>query len=474
MLELLKNSLIVEKVGNFLRRLSDKWQESNIGWIITRNFDDVKTKNSFVFRVISAVTDKFCNIKLPDKIKDSMLLNAFANYEYGVYLLILMLPFVPTIFCAGVAVATVLSFLLNAFLKKEVRLSPAALFVNLLLMLTLFFVCAAASYARASSVMIFALYFAFIMAVFPVIHCGSDKNRLRRMVFLFVVSGLLVSLYGIYQQFYGDNIGHSWIDEDMFSDIKVRVYSTFENPNVLGEYLIMLIPLCGAIIYGAKKWISKLFYFGVMCLSGVCLIFTQSRGCWVGIMLAAVIFAFLIDKRLVIVGIIGLMFVPSVLPQSIVNRFTSIGNMADSSTSYRVHIWLGTLRMLKQFWWNGIGMGTEAFNRVYPIYSYNAVTALHSHNLYLQLLTETGIGGVISFAMVMLTSLKKIIVGYTADKKSIHGFLCGAVIAGLFGFLLQGMFDYSFYNYRVFAIFWIYIALGIASARCARDEHSVI
>ena len=33
------------------------------------------------------------------------------------------------------------------------------------------------------------------------------------------------------------------------------------------------------------------------------------------------------------------------------------------------------------------------------------------------------------------------------------------------GFLVQAMTDYSFYNYRVMLIFWVYLALGMVVAR---------
>ena len=40
-----------------------------------------------------------------------------------------------------------------------------------------------------------------------------------------------------------------------------------------------------------------------------------------------------------------------------ISRFTSIGDMTDGSTTYRVSIWLGTLDMLKHYWLCGIGPG---------------------------------------------------------------------------------------------------------------------
>ena len=62
-----------------------------------------------------------------------------------------------------------------------------------------------------------------------------------------------------------------------------------------------------------------------------------------------------------------------VLPKTITDRIMSIGNMGDSSTSYRVYIWYGTINMLKDFWITGIGIGESAFRGVYPIYSFNTI-----------------------------------------------------------------------------------------------------
>ena len=474
MTEFLKNSAIFNKLVNFGKKVAEKWNDSQIGWFVTRNHNDIKTKNSFIYKIINGLLNKTLNIKIGGKfgemLKSSILLELFSHYEIGVYAMLFLAPIVPTMVCVALVLLTFMSFFVNSLIKNDMNIRIDSLAVISIMLIGLFLISSLTSYARMASLKIFALYIVFIAFMLIVISCGSDKKKLGKMIFVFVLSGLLVSLYGIYQQFFGNNLGHAWLDEEMFEDISVRVYSTLGNPNVLGEYLLMLIPVCGAMVYGAKKWFAKIFYFGVMCCAGLCMIFTQSRGCWLGLILIAVIFALLVDKRLVILGIIAAMFLPSFLPESIISRFTSIGNLGDSSTSYRVYIWLGTLRLLKDFWWNGIGLGQEAFNKVYPYYSYNAISAPHAHNLYLQLITETGISGLVTFIISMLVALKKMLVGYIVGKKNVYGILCAAVIAGIFGFLLQGMFDYVWYNYRVFAIFWMFVGVGIASRRCACEE----
>ena len=141
--------------------------------------------------------------------------------------------------------------------------------------------------------------------------------------------------------------------------------------------------------------------------------------------------------------------------------------MGDSSTSYRVYIWMGTILMLKDYWFSGIGLGITSFNKVYPIYSYNGVPAPHSHNLYLQIIVEHGIVGLIIFAYIMYYFYKETIVSACKNRNLV---LVG-IISAISGFMLQGMTDYTWYNYRVILIFWMVLAFGVSLARLNKEEN---
>lgn len=267
------------------------------------------------------------------------------------------------------------------------------------------------------------------------------------------------------------------MDEEMFESIAMRIYSTLENPNVLGEYLLLVIPVCIGLLWTKKGFLVKAVNLGFTAILTGALILTFSRGCWVGILAAAAIYITFVNGKLWGLLLLLLPVAPMFIPQTMLNRFLSIGDMTDSSTSYRVYIWYGTLNMLKDVWVSGVGMGPEAFNAVYPFYSYSGITAPHSHNLFLQIIVETGIVGLVAFVALCLVYFKKMIVGYSfgdgmsaPGKKAPLSITITAISVAVFGFLLQGLFDNSFYNYRVFGIFWMVIAFGMSAFYIAREE----
>ena len=307
----------------------------------------------------------------------------------------------------------------------------------------------------------------FIMFYMVMTNCIKKKIQFKALVFVISAVGILVSLYGFYQYMNQSKFGGVWVDTDMFQSISFRVYSTLGNPNVLGEYFLLVIPTAVAGFFVSRNNISRLFYAAAVGAMMICLVITYSRGCYIGIMVAAAVFLVLLDRRFILLGIVGLLIMPFVLPETIINRFMSIGNMNDSSTSYRFYIYMGTINMLKDYWLCGIGPGQSAYNKVYPYYGYNGISAPHSHNTFLQVMCDTGIAGIIVFIAVIYQFFKLLFRAYidTDDKET--KIYTIAFMASISGFLVQSLFDYTFYNYRVMIFFWIYIALGAVATKYA-------
>lgn len=407
------------------------------------------------------------------------------NPECGLYAAIFLMPiFVilprPSIYLALLVIYT--TFALGVKLlrgKRYFRVEPLDIVV--LCFMAAMLLGGLVSYGGGQSIRAAAIYVALMLGYYLAVGLLNTKEKLVRAALLLCVSMLLVSLYGVYQNVTG-NISAEWIDTEMFDNIGGRVVSTFENPNMLGEYLILLLPIVAAIFFGDRHLSTKpasLAAFAVGCL---CLIYTWARGAWLGFLFAAVLFVLMWSRRsvaLIVAGVCALPLLVPYLPANIVSRFTSIGDLTDTSTNYRVYIWRGSARMAADYAWTGVGVGEQAFNRIYPYYSFAGIEkAPHAHNLFLQIFIELGIFGFVLFIVTLICFLQS---GFSLAKcgedKTVRLIGCGAM-CGVLAALLQGMTDYIWYNYRVFFLFWIVFGLCSAARRIdaasRRQKHATV
>lgn len=307
---------------------------------------------------------------------------------------------------------------------------------------------------------------AFILFSVVLFNAITGRRQLDTLLFLVVLAGSAVALYGILQYLFGWGYqSAAWVDSDMFSSISFRVPSTLDNPNMLGQYLILMIPVGGASLLSAKGWGWRAFYFCCCAVMCVCMLLTFSRGAWLGLLFAGAVFVVLLNPRLIMLAPFALVAMYFVLPETVISRFTSIGDLSDNSTSYRVYIWMGTLAMLKDYWMCGIGPGDTAFNMVYPAYGYSGIVAPHSHNLFLQIVCDAGICALIVFLILLFVYFRMMCSALSRERDWTARMFQIAFTAGVCGFMVQAMTDYSFYNYRVMFLFWAYLALG---ALCAK------
>ncbi len=294
----------------------------------------------------------------------------------------------------------------------------------------------------------------------------TRRKQLDVLINLVLAAALVVSVFGILQYIFRWGYqSAAWVDSDMFSTISFRAASTLDNPNMLGQYLILVIPLGGAKLLSSRDMKSRVGWLcacGIMC---VCMILTMSRGAWLGLLFAGAAFFLFLNPRLILLAPFVLLALFFLLPETVTARFTSIGNLKDASTSYRVYIWMGTLAMLKDYWLCGIGPGDAAFNLVYPAYSLNAIIAPHSHNLFLQIVCDAGITALLIFLMLLFVYYRMMCTAISREKNRESRLLQIAFLSGVTGFLVQAMTDYSFYNYRLMFFFWAYLAMSALAAR---------
>ena len=142
---------------------------------------------------------------------------------------------------------------------------------------------------------------------------------------------------------------------------------------------------------------------------------TYSRSGWISLMLAAFVYIWLRNKKLIPLFIaLALLAIP-LLPSTIITRLTSIvtsflggSGHIDSSAQHRFALWQGVEYMIRDYGVSGIGLGPAAFASLYPLYAQPLAIdgAAHTQSLYLELILETGILGFVSFMWLALRSIK--------------------------------------------------------------------
>ena len=330
-----------------------------------------------------------------------------------------------------------------------------------------------------------ALYLASIMFTFLIANAYHDRPRLMLLIRVIVAASAIVAAYGIYQYTRGIPIDVTQTDQTTggASLAMGRADSTLGNPNVLAAWLLLVIPFCVSLGFLAKNWLRKLFCAAIAATLAACLLLTQSRSGWVGLAVAAAVYVFLMDWRLIpLFAAAGALSVPF-WPGFILDRLLTAGS--DTSSVYRFTIYAGAFRMALANWATGIGIGLEYFKRYINNYVYFAyqTAPVHSHMLPLQIWLESGIVALLSFFWALGRLVKRGGAFIFAQKKqyrlkrpkprlSLHSGAAGyesrmvltACISAVAGFAVMGCFEYVWFFPRCMNHFFMIVGIFYCAA----------
>ncbi|MEA3643862.1 MAG: putative O-glycosylation ligase, exosortase A system-associated, partial [Lamprobacter sp.] len=237
----------------------------------------------------------------------------------------------------------------------------------------------------------------------------------QRIIALLVVITFSVGFYGFKGGIFGILTGGSHM-------ILGPPNSYLEGNTFIGLAMVMVLPLTLVtartfsqcqIVFSAPiiNKLSKrigLFFYATFWLSGLAIIFTFSRGAWIGLIaVAPLIFARLQRKGLLIflafsvVVIVGLSF-----PDRVLQRWDSLVNYEeDNSAMQRVLSWGVNLNMALERPLLGMGFNKEDKGMTWWMGYANFVgdwgPSLHSpHSVYFNLLGAHGFGGLLVFLLL--------------------------------------------------------------------------
>ena len=231
-------------------------------------------------------------------------------------------------------------------------------------------------------------------------------HELRRVVLAMAVSAALVILYGFYQFIFGIDISAmKWVDGESFPELSKRVFSTWENPNILAGYLDIVACLAvGLLTALTRTW--RMLALVILVAALACLAMTYARGACLVVAVVLAGYGALRDWR-VLLGIVvvgaGALLVDPVLADRLLSVFTRV----DTSSEMRLAFWESTIAMVMDHPFLGIGWGM--YFMVYPEYDFYLqgapVQIVHAHNMYLNYAAEIGVPGALSFLWFFFGSL---------------------------------------------------------------------
>lgn len=334
--------------------------------------------------------------------------NGLCSKQHILYLLyatLFLLPLNPFLFYVTLLPA-VMAWLYNWRKKGEVALALPPLWQPGAVFLVCSFLSAFVSKDMAFSFMNGALQPLMYALVYLLIYTTvSTEKEKEKALYAFLAGAVVTVVYGFFQyanaaDMAADMEAQSWVDPERFPLLRRRMYSTLENPNLFGAYLLMIISILTAFTL-RERAVKRRTVFAVILLSLLlCLALTYSRGAWVS--LAAIVLGLTLfyDKKF------GLLFllVPVVLAfyhGQVVERFLSLFSGEDTSVDLRFALWESTMAMIEEHPLLGVGWG--AYFLSYPDYNFfiqeEGVLIFHAHNMYLNMLAEVGIPGGMAFLL---------------------------------------------------------------------------
>jgi O-antigen ligase len=272
-------------------------------------------------------------------------------------------------------------FLFLKFRDRQALEWPKGFFpAATLVFLATFFLAAFTGINPANSFQTVHKYLTFLL-LFPLGAMAFSLEATRKLLLAFVAGASFCSFVGIGKRFYfhQDRI-------DSFSGDKM----------VFGGMLMVALLLFLFFLKDSPKspWLWASFF-----LAGTALVFTQTRGAWVGFAAGLFLWTWHLGRKWFLAGLLALAAAFLLLPLPFQERIKSIadlqlsydaGGQIQNSSQERVLIWIGGTRIVRDYPW-GVGQGN--LSEIYPKYKVSEATETtvpHLHNDFLQILAQNG------------------------------------------------------------------------------------
>ena len=287
------------------------------------------------------------------------------------------------------------------------------------------------------------------------------EKQFVKLIVIIAASALLLSIYGIYQYFLGfehtkeylslyfKNIMEASYAREIL--ITRRAIATFFSPNMFASYLATVIPLCvGLSVSTVLDKKTRFFCRLSVIFMLISLLLTKSLAGWISLSAGLVIFFIFFNRRvprrlILILGIL-ILIMPLFILLMRYDMFINFANQ-QNTISQRLSFWRSSLEIIKDFPWQGVGIGN--FSNIYPKYKeLIANETRFAHNIFLHTWVELGLLGTLSLILLLFTFIR---ITLKAERNSLNI----AAIISCYTFIINNLLDFSFFIPQVSFILWI-------------------
>ena len=372
---------------------------------------------------------------------------------------------------------TVLSFWLIHILiyGDAIRARSAQVTLVWLLIITMIL---ATIFSDNSNSTVTIIYLRVLIPYFIFLYFITTRSQVIGVVWMLLIFGVIASIYGIYCS--KMNIGASYGNYR-------RIMSFFDNPNMFGETMTLLIPFAMAFLFLKSPKRIKLIVLATLAFLLIGLVLSYSRKCFFGLIVAQVMFVWKYFKgaEKKITGIIGLvmamLMVYAIFPDTAKWRFTSRvqgifeAESAESLDAGRTETTKAGFVMLLQNPLLGVGPG--AFKSNYTDVALSSpdiqlVTKSRSgedvmglHNTLIAVGVETGGIGLIVFLLIAFLAYRDFLKAEQAFFSQQDHMMRNLAIAGqafIVTFMVNGLFSNNAFDTKTY---WMILPLSIIFKR---------
>ena len=246
--------------------------------------------------------------------------------------------------------------------------------------------------------------------------CSSVQSRQqwRALLWLIVIAGVFVGVYGIWQY----NMGFRWVGTNWYFR---RINATFNGPDGAATYFATYICIGYALLFATPSLLRKVLLFCALGVAFGALWLTGTRTAFYVLMLVLIVvlvcflISTLVRQRVLRYGAVALIILVPLLGagQSLmfpdrglmalitrsqqfqrltdgVRGFSLNHNAINAMLSFRFYHWTAAVNLIKRYPWSGAGIGT--LDKFYPLVRLpdDGYKTAFAHAQYLDVLAELG------------------------------------------------------------------------------------